>query len=146
MTHARKQIRDAFYTALDATAITTFNGRVFPLHNNILPAFSVFGREEAISADNNDGRLIGIQQRTAIIAVQGYAKVEASVDDELDALAELCEQIIFKDAAIDALVRCLDLVATEIEVSPDGENKIGVITLNFSCRYMTNDGEPEVTI
>lgn len=145
--HARKQIRDAFVLALSGVAgVTTFNGRVFPMYDAILPAYSVQSREEAIEIETNQGRLIGQQNRTVIVSVQGYAKVEGSIDDELDRLSELAEVAIFDDADLKVLVRCLDLATVEFEVSGEGENTMGVVTLNFSCRYLTNDGVPGVIL
>ncbi len=145
MTHAREQIRKAFVTALDAIPnLTTFNGRIFPLHDAVLPAVTVFTREEAI--DPEIGRLEGIQNRALATSVQLYVKADEYLDDAMDTLSESVEAAIFPSTEINNLVRCLDLISVEIEVSMDGENPMGTMTMIFSCRYLTNDGFPGVII
>lgn len=145
MTHARQQIRDSFVTALTLIPNTTvYNGRIFPLYDTVLPAITVFSREEAI--DDEAGRQISQQHRTLNMSVQCYLKVEESLDDDMDQLSASVEQSVFNSSAIHGLVRCLDLISTEIEVSQDGENPMGTCTLTFQCKFLTTDGNPEVIL
>lgn len=147
--HARAQIRDAFVLALSGVAgVTTFSGRVFPVYNDILPAYTVYTREETIGTESNQGRLENppLQLRNVTTSIQAYAKTQGNIDDELDRLCVLAEEAIFSDASLRTLVRCLDLATTEIEVSQDAENRTGTVTMNFSCQYITEDGAPEVIL
>ena len=141
MTHARTQIRRAFVDTLESiTAVTIHNGRVFPFHDGILPAITVFSREESISEDA--GRKARQQQRNLLVSTQIYLKSDDSLDDDLDDFAELIEIAVFQSTSINPLVRCLDLISTEIEITQEGERQMGDCTLTFSCKYLTNDGAP----
>lgn len=144
--HSRQQIREAFVTALSAIPdSTTFNGRVFALSNAMLPAYAVYSREETIKTDNNEGgRILGLQKRTTVFSVEIYAKIGADLDNELDRLAALAETALFNNALLRALLRCFDLASMDTDVSKEGENPLGVMTLNFDCQYITEDGAPEV--
>ena len=143
--HARRRIREKFFEIISLIPnLTTFNGRVFPLHDAVLPAATIFTRDEVISPD--DGRLEGLQHRTLATTVQLYVKADQLVDDAMDNLAELIEAAVMVDQSLLNLVRCLDLVTVEIEVTMDGENPMGTLTMVFSCRYLTNDGFPGVIV
>ncbi len=145
MTHARNQIRDAFVTALGTIpGLSVYNGRVFPLYDTTLPAVSVSSREETI--DDEQGKKFGEQFRTLLLSVQCYDKVDELIDNSLDTISESVETAVFDDAGIKAIVRCLDLAGTEIEVSQEGEKPMGIATLAFSCKYITKEGEPGVIL
>lgn len=145
--HARQQIREAFVLALaDIPGVTTYNGRVFPVYNETLPAIAVYSREESIETENTSGRVYGQQKRTLVVSVQIYAKVQGVIDDALDGISEQVETEVFTDSGIASLLRCLDLATTEIEVDSGAENAVGVMTLNFECKYLTEDGSPGVIV
>lgn len=146
--HVRQQIREAFVSALSTTGINTENGRVFAVHNAILPLFSVYSREETLETDTNRGRIMGLQLRTTTVSVEIYVKAETGLDDEFDRLAVLVEGAIFADSWLSdrSKISCLDLESMETEVDNGGEKALGVMTLNFSCRYKTEDGQSEVFV
>ena len=142
--HARKQIRDAFVaalTGLTTTGLNVFSGRVYPVHDSILPGLNVMARNEEISADT--GELIS-QNRQLSVVVQGHAKEGSGVDDELDKICAEVETAVFNDVALGNLCRCLDLSTTEYENNSEAEQELGICTMTFSVKYITNNGEPEV--
>lgn len=144
--HVRQQIREQFVNALTATGIHTENGRIFSVYDSILPMFSVYSREESIEVDNNRGRLQGLQLRTLKVSVEIYVKAETGLDDNFDSLSAIAETAIFNFPWLNDrnLIPCLDLEGIETEVDQGGENALGVMTLTFSVRYRTEDGNPEV--
>lgn len=145
--HARDQIATAFIDALSMIAgITTTKGQLFSVYDSQLPLQTVYATEEEIEIDNNQGRLTGLQRRTARITVQCYLKAEDNLESGLDDMAVNIEETIFADPVLKNLVRCLDLVSTLKETSKEGETEVGIISLTFSCRYMTEDGQPQVII
>ena len=146
MMHARQQIRNAFATALlnntDAGA-NVFNGRVYVLNDVLLPGILVAAREEEI--DNEAGEKTS-QNRSVSVLVQIQAKEADGVDNVLDALAEEIETLIFADPGINALGQCLDLTTTEMENNSEAEVEVGISTLTFLVKYITENGKPGVII
>lgn len=143
--HARGQIRAAFITAVQAIPnITVYDSRIFPFYDSVLTAVSVYSREEAIDTEN--GRKQREQHRTLLVTVEGYLKADENLDTDFDSLSESLEQVIMVDTNINNLVRCLDLVSTEMTVSLEAEKETGIVTQTYSCKYITKDGIPEVIL
>jgi len=145
MSHARTQIRNAFVSALAAVpGATVYNSRVFPVYDTALPAITVYSRDESIDIEN--GRKQQLQHRTLALSVACYAKADIDLDNSLDDLSSHVEQIVFNDPTIKGMVRCLDLAESTIEVTADGEKQLGFITLTFSLKFLTEDGQPDVIL
>lgn len=145
--HSRDQITTAFIVALSAVAgTTTTRGQIFSVYDDQLPLQTVYANDEDIETDNTSGRIIGIQRRTATVTVQGYVKALDGLDKAMDEMSVAIEETLFNDAPLKNLVRCLDLVSTAKETSKEGEQEIGIITLTYSCKYLTEDGKPQIIL
>jgi len=143
--HARTQIRHEIITAVTGLGMEVFNARVFPLYDYVLPAVSVLTRDETV--DNEVGRLEGLQARELTASLVIHAKAVDTLDDDLDGLAELVETAMFSSPFLTSgKIRCFDLGESTIEVNADGETKIGIMTIEFSLKYMTQQGFPTVII
>lgn len=146
MTHARSQIRAAFIVALTGTtsAADIIDGGVFPVYDNQLPAISVQVRAEEI--DEQRGRIEHIQYRSGNVVCTIYAKELDDIDNQFDLLSEEIETAVFNSPVISDLTNCLDLVTVDAETTGEGEKQIGIMTLTFAAKYMTEDGKPGVIL
>lgn len=143
MTHARQQIRKDFLAALVVIIEHTFDSRIRPYYDDILPSVSCYTRQETI--DDEKGGKSGQQYRDLQVNIQANIKAGNDIDDRLDEMAEQIEIAIFNDPVLKKL-RCYDLISTETEINSESEKNIGVITLLFSCKYITKKGEPGVML
>jgi hypothetical protein len=145
--HAREFIRSAMVTALDNHPDFTgrvVNGPVFPAYDLALPGVAVFTRNEEI--DDEKGAKQALQHRRLEATVQIYAKAETGIDNTLDRLAEIVEQVIFVGLPDLVTLRCIDLVTTEMETNAEAENMVGLCTMVFAVRYLTQKGIPNLIL
>lgn len=154
MIHARKQIRDAVVSAvtgLVTTGANVINGQVFATHDAQLPGLAVYARSEEIDPDI--GGKDHFQARTLSVTIEANAKAEigfdkpdSGLDDLLDQILAEVELAIFNSIQLAMLCRCLDFVSFDTEVSKEGENATGTLTMILNVQYLTDKGAPEVII
>jgi hypothetical protein len=143
-THARQQIREAVATAL--TGLTTTGTRVYQsrmLPTDALPCLLIETNGEEIE---RMGGLGATQQRRLQIAVRGFAKASANVDDTLDAIALEVETALETAGTLGSKIKGyinLDAVETEFD---ELEKPVGVVSLRYSAIYVTQAGSPGVIL
>ena len=138
MSHARETIRDAVVTAVTGLTITgakVYPSRVFPLADENLPGLLVYTSNEDI--DEEEGKLAKLQFRNQTVIIEGYDKLSAGLDDQLDDIAEDVEAAMFG-----AGFSTIDLLSTETDIEDGLEQPVGKITLTFLVQYITAEGAP----
>lgn len=140
MSHVRTQIKAAAITAL--TGLTTTGARVFSERaypTDDLPCLCITtGEEEVETVELGPG---ATQERTIELLVEGFAAAASGVDTLLDTIQSEVEVALFSAD----LNWWIDLVASNktVEVA---EQSIGVITINFVAKVVTDRGNPETEI
>lgn len=144
MAHVRKQIRDAFVTALTSgVSLATggvFGTRIFPLDGGSLPCVAVYTANESSALGTMGLKTMG---RDASVVVEAYIRVSGSFDDDADALAVQIEESIAADTTLGGIAKDSVLSSTEIDFSGDADTPIGVAKLTYSVMYVTSIGDVE---
>lgn len=148
MAHVRRQIREAIAAAVTGLATTgarVFLSRVYPLQSTDLPALIVRAQYE-ISAPTTLG-LPRLYERTLRIVIDGYAKATADLDDTLDQIcAEVEIALAMPVAALGDLAKTITLVGTELELTGEGDQPVGRVSLSFDVFYVTAEDAPDSAI
>ena len=143
--HVRQQIRErvgTVLTGLTTTGSNVYQSRVYPLSASNLPGLLIYTLSETSEPD-----VMGVQQgveRLLTLAVEGYAKATANLDDTLDTVCKEVETAIAGDTKLNNLARNAFLTSTEIQLNGDGEQPIGVATMTFEVNYRTINNAPDV--
>jgi hypothetical protein len=145
--HVRRQIRERVATTL--TGLTTtgskvFQSRVYPLTANNLPGLLVY-----TTSESSDPDVMGAQpqlERELNLVIEGYAKTTSNLDDVMDEIAKEIEVAMAADTTINALAKDSFLTDTEIQLTGEGEQPIGMVTMNFTVQYRTANNAPDVAL
>lgn len=144
MSHIRKQIRDALVTAL--TGLTTtgsrvYRSRVYPLESAKLPGLCIYTKsEEVINSTLTRPRT---QTRQLEAAVEAYLMANTNFDDTLDTMAVEVEEAIYSNAALNALVKQINITGFAADYSGDGEKVVGVGTFSVQIIYSAKENDIE---
>ena len=145
--HVRRQIRERVATTL--TGLTTtgskvYQSRVYPLAANNLPGLLVYTTSESSAPD-----VMGAQpelDRELNLVIEGYAKTASNLDDVLDLISKEVEIAMAADTTINSLAKDSYLSATEIELTGEGEQPIGIVTMSYTVQYRTANNAPDVAL
>jgi hypothetical protein len=143
MVHVRKQIRDdvvTTLTGLTTTGTRVFASRVYPNEAGKLPLLCVYSLNEASELIAMNGNQL---LRSLEIVVEGYAKAKANLDDTLDTIAKEVEEALAVDPTRGSIAHKTVINDTEISLSEEGEQPIGVIRMSFQVDYVTTSGDVE---
>ena len=143
MSHVRQQIREAvavIVTSLTTTGANVFQSRVYNVQASELPCLLVYTKDESVGPEQ--GTMLAMQ-RSLTLTIEGKAKATADLDDTLDDIAKEVEIAVAADITIGALAHSIFLESTLIELSGDGDQPIGNVSLNYIVNYMTPFGDPE---
>lgn len=138
MPHVRKIIRDAVVsrlTGLSATGARVYPTRTYPVDVDSLPALCVYTLSEESSVDSL-GTNRGLSRRLDLI-VEAVARVNATLDDTLDAIALEIETAIAADPTLGGLAKDCTLASTRIAVRGEAEKETGAAVLTYSVTYRT---------
>ena len=148
MAHLRKQIRDAFAAALDASLPNTydvFSSRKFA--RNIVPGRALVDmrflndQTQAIETMSDDR----VHIASLYIRVQ-RPDAETGIDDALDndeiAIVSAIEAADWSDL----LEQDPELLQANFSDNADGGQVIGTIVMRFDCEYRINKSDPETRI
>lgn len=147
MSHVRQQIRERVATTL--TGLTTtgsrvYQSRVYPLGPNNLPGLLVFTTDESSEVDVMGAP--GTLMRTLTLTVEGYVKSTSNSDDTIDTICSEVETALGNDNTVNSLAKDISLADTEIEYSGEGEQPVGVVTMNFVVQYRTATNAPNTAL
>ena len=144
MAHARQQIRGAAATALTGLATTgsnVFKSRVHELAQDELDALRIYTRNEP---DVETLQLTdpAEQRRDLELVVEGVTRATDDMDDTLDDIAEEVEVALAADITLGGLVHSVYIDSTEIEMSAEGDQPVGVVRMTFAVDYTVNSNAP----
>jgi hypothetical protein len=144
MSHIRKQIRDALVTAvtgLTTTGSRVYRSRVYPLESGKLPGLCVYTKSEEVT--NSTLTRPRTQTRQLEASVEAYLMANTNFDDTLDTIAVEIEEAIYSNAALNALVKQINITGFEADYSGDGEKVVGVGNFNVQIIYSARENDIE---
>ena len=147
MSHVRQQIREQIGTILTGLATTgsnVYQSRVYALNESSLPALLIYSKSE-VSTIDSIGVNLGIE-RQLNITIEAYVKANSNFDDTVDTICAEVELAMGNNRTLNGTARFNFLEATDISFDGDGENPVGVATLNYVVEYRTAQNAPETSI
>jgi hypothetical protein len=144
MAHVRQQIRDALaalLTGLTTTGANVFTHGLYPFDAAGLPGLNI-----ATPSENLEDAARGTQGRELTATVEGYASAAGQMADVLDTIAAEVETQVQTDPTLGGLCHQLQLTGTELELSGEAHQPVGMLTLTFTTYYQTAPGAPETSI
>jgi hypothetical protein len=144
--HIRRQLREAVasaVTGLTTTGARVYQSRVYPLQTGTdLPGLRVYTTEEQAAPDSIHAP--ALIDRTVEIRIEGVAKATADLDDTLDLIAKEVETALASGVTISAKGIPLAYTGCVIELNGEGEQQLGMITLNYAARIFNAANAPDV--
>lgn len=145
--HVRQQIRDRIVTnvtGLTTTGARVFRSRVYPLNADTMPALLVYSTSEDSDIDVMGSP--GVLNRTVNIAIEGYVRNITVYDNKIDDICKEVETAMAGDQTINGLAKNSFLQSTEIEYTGEGDQPIGVVTMNYVVQYRTVTNAPDTAV
>lgn len=145
--HIRQQIRERVATTL--TGLTTtgsrvYQSRVYPMAETNMPGILIYSTSEDSEIDVMGST--GTLNRLLNLTVEGYVKSTTEFDDKIDDICKEIETAMAGDQTVNGLAKNSFLAGTEINYSGEGEQPIGVVTLNYVVQYRTATNAPDVAV
>lgn len=145
--HIRQQIRERIatnVTGLTTTGSRVYQSRVYPMASANMPGLLVYSTSEDSEIDAMGAT--GVLNRLLNISIEGYVKTITEFDDKIDDICKEVETAMAGDQKINGLAKNSFLQSTEIEFSGDGDQPIGVVTLNYVVQYRTATNAPDAAL
>ena len=145
--HIRQQIRERVATTL--TGLTTtgsrvYQSRVYPMAETNMPGILIYSTSEDSEIDVMGST--GTLNRLLNLTVEGYVKSTTEFDDKIDDICKEIETAMAGDQTVNGMAKNSFLAGTEINYSGEGEQPIGVVTLNYVVQYRTATNAPDVAV
>ena len=141
MAHLRQELRDRMQSTL-SSGVTLVSGRVYT--NRVYSLSAINLPIVTISFDSESSSLatIGIKtmQRNVDVIVDVYCKANANLDDDVDDICLQIEDAIAGDFTLNGLAKQCILTGTDLQLTGDAEQPIGIARLRYSILYFTSDG------
>ena len=145
--HVRQQIRDRIVTnvtGLSTTGARVYRSRVYPLNADTMPALLVYTKTEDSEIDVMGSP--GVLNRLVNIAIEGYVRNITVYDNKIDDICKEVEAAMAGDQTINGLAKNSFLSSTEIEYTGEGDQPIGVVTMNYVVQYRTATNAPQTAL
>lgn len=141
MALAAAQVVDAVVALLVPVGLSggrVYPSRAWPLPEGNLPAWKVFGGDEAIDF----ATISDIEEHRLLIDAHGFVSVTADPDDAMNNLAAAGLTALFAGTPPHNL-KCNGITR---QVTTEGEAKVGVITLRLETTFFTRQSAPEIIL
>ncbi len=152
MPHVRKQIRDAFLTALSGAAslsdVTFFDNKFYNIEKSNSPLIKISPLNETSTVSSLGLAPVSRAMRTNELLVEVVVQDSEEVDlyDTLDSYGAKVEVALFADAPILALCRSMEYKSASFDVMVGGSKPVGTLSMTFSTEIHTTEANPEVVI
>ncbi len=150
MSHVRTQIRDAvtdLLLGLPTTGNNVFKSRIRKLSAAELPALTIETNDETIDMETTTDDYVNF--RTLDLVIRANAKVNADLDNVLDACIQEVEETLFADIVnntLASLVKDIELKAIKVQMNNEGDQPIGEAAMLWTVNYFTRGNAPDVSI
>jgi len=145
--HVRQRIREQVATTVTGLATTgsnVFQSRVYSLSDDVLPALLVYSVSE--SSDIDSMGPIGSLTRILSLSIEGYVKNVSDYDDVIDDVCKEVEIAMAGDKTLNGLAQNSYLSGTDINYNGEGEQPVGIVTMNYVIQYRTATNAPETAL
>jgi len=145
--HVRQRIREQVATTVTGLATTgsnVFQSRVYSLSDDVLPALLVYSVSE--SSDIDSMGPIGSLTRSLSLSIEGYVKNVSDYDDVIDDVCKEVEIAMAGDKTLNGLAQNSYLSGTDINYNGEGEQPVGIVTMNYVIQYRTATNAPETAL
>jgi len=133
MTHPRQTIRESLVTLLTGLPLTgsrVYGSRLSPVEEGSLPALRIYADSEQASPLVIHAQTT--RERDITYRIEIVARANADLDDALDAIAEQVEGALVAAADSTWLGGTLGALSTEIELSDDVSQPVGIARLGIT--------------
>ena len=133
MTHPRQTIRESLVTLLTGLPLTgsrVYGSRLSPVEEGSLPALRIYADREQASPLVIHAQTT--RERDITYRIEIVARANADLDDALDAIAEQVEGALVAAADSTWLGGTLGALSTEIELSDDVSQPVGIARLGIT--------------
>jgi uncharacterized protein YabE (DUF348 family) len=145
--HLRQRIREQVATTVTGLATTgsnVFQSRVYSLSDDVLPALLVYSVSESSDIDSMGS--IGSLTRNLSLSIEGYVKNVSDYDDVIDDVCKEVEIAMAGDKTLNGLAQNSYLAGTDINYNGEGEQPVGIVTMNYVIQYRTATNAPETAL
>jgi len=145
--HVRQQIREQIgstLTGLTTTGTRVYQSRIYPLQVDLSPTLLIYTKSET-----SEPIVIGSSRtvmRILTVVIEAYVKATTNSDDTIDTITKEVEIALAADTTLNGLAKDCYLESTEIDYNGEGEQPIGVASLNFNVSYITAENAPDVAL
>jgi peptidoglycan hydrolase-like amidase len=84
--------------------------------------------------------------RNLTLVIEGYAKTATNLDDTLDTIASEVEAAMAGDRTVTGWAVTSHLTGTEISLTGDGDQPVGVVSMSYLVTYRTSDLDPDTSL
>jgi len=143
MPHARTQIRDAAVTLLTGLTTTGANivaGRVWKHDDSKVAVLSVTTNNDTLVDDQQS--LDSKETRSARLVIDGEVRAQADSDATLDLIDAEVQTALMADDTLGGLVKFLEFVSAEKEISEDGDRAAGKVSIEYEFVYRIDRTAP----
>lgn len=133
MTHPRQTIRESLVTLLTGLPLTgsrVYGSRLSPVEEGSLPALRIYADSEQASPLVIHAQTT--RERDITYRIEIVARANADLDDALDAIAAQVEGALVAAADSTWLGGTLGALSTEIELSDDVSQPVGIARLGIT--------------
>jgi hypothetical protein len=109
-----------------------------------MPALLVYSTTE--DSDIDVMGIPGVLNRIVNVAIEGYVRNITIYDNLIDDICQEVEVAMAGDVTINGLAKNSFLSSTEINYTGEGDQPIGVVTMNYVVQYRTATNAPNVAL
>jgi hypothetical protein len=145
--HVRQQIREhvgTILSGLTSTGNRVYQSRVWPLNADTLPALLVYTTTESSDTDTMGPTLT--LNRELVLIVEGYVRDITVYDDKIDTISSEVEVAMAADRTLGGKAKFSYLSGTEINYNGEGDQPMGIVSLQFTIQYRTAVNDPDTGV
>lgn len=145
--HIRRAIRERIalnITGLPLVGNNVFQSRIHNLAESKLPCILVYTQNETSEPITmGSARVL---ERTLTVTLEVFVKATSDVDDKLDGICVDVEEGIAGDLTVNNLAKDIYLTSTSINFIGEGDQPLGVATLNYDVLYQVSESDLETAL
>jgi hypothetical protein len=144
MSHIRTRIRQNIVTTLTGlpnTGDNCFDTRVFPVHEQVLPAIIVYTTGETTSYPTMNPPRTLVKRLN--VRIEAYVKMTNTYDEMVDQICADIEEALYTDLTRGGLALDTMVTSFDADFSGDGEQPVMVGRMTCQVLYTAVEGSPE---
>jgi hypothetical protein len=124
---------------MPTTGSRVFPARLYPLAKEELPGLCIYTNSE--ETDDEQGKFDTFDTRRLTLSVEGWTKLIAGIDDDLDDISEEVEdKLLSPGETLGGIAKTIDLTTTDTGKSSESDQPVGLVKMDFRITYFINRG------